>query len=166
MAKDYVGLLSWGSQYGDRISGRAVEPFDRQLHINAHAYDGKKYFRKLRCLNITWRVAGEINDFEGGEGPERMRYWRKEHFIGIDMVIPVKAWKLKSNAEILEYILKQLRACFDLLVARALKEGEVLDENVLRNDIELLLSDYERDCQDLPPINWPYSWLQAKNNDQ
>lgn len=146
--KSIPKLLSWGSQSGDKWSGRAVGPFDFQLHKNARKFDGKTYFKTLNHLNITWRIAGEINDFDGSAGPERLRYWRKDHFIGIDMVIPIKAWKDRTPEQILEYLLVQLRACFDLLVERALEEKEVLDEAKLRADINELLSDYERDCRE------------------
>lgn len=149
-------LFKIGVEFGGPKSRKALWDLKNELYRIEKKYHNNVYFKTVDLLLIVFRISGELHEYHKSidgkytrlEGPANLRYWSKDHFIGIDMVIPIKAWKDRTPEQILEYLLVQLRACFDLLVERALEEKEVLDEAKLRADINELLSDYERDCRE------------------
>ncbi len=94
------------------------------------------YFKTLTFFWIGVRVAGESNNFDGAEGPEFLKKARGKPHYTIDLVIPEHRWKGVGFDEYRSYFLDGVRQCFELMVAKAKKDKELVDEEKLRHDFE------------------------------
>lgn len=136
-------MIEISGQYGDQASDKAIWPFHIKLNELFKKMDAKTYFKTVKILSIIFRVSGNIWKFEG-EGPERLKYLKNENVITVDLLIPENRWKDVSNDERVKYISKGIRVCFDLLLTRAKKAQELIDEKAIRDDFEKLMDEFER----------------------
>ena len=142
-------LLRYGSQYGGKDAVKIVKPYDRLLKHMCAELPEKDYFKNLRILNVTWRVAGSILDFDGKVGGHHLRYWRRERFIGIDWHIPVSAWKGVGRTELVDTLIEGLTDCYMQVLDRACREGEVRDVALVRRDFADLCAEYREQAMRL-----------------
>jgi hypothetical protein len=135
-------VLEIFAQYGDPESTDAIRPFHRELSRLFETNLKRKYFNSLEKISIFLRVCGSFWKFEG-EGPDRLRIYRKHHAISVDLVIPECRWRGRTSVEVQNYIAEQVRCCFDALLKRAKREKEILDERSLMADFERAMREFK-----------------------
>jgi hypothetical protein len=131
-------------QYGGGDSYKKIGHFHDRLFSLFRKYIVDNYLKTLSHLSIILRVSGPIADF-GGDGPELLRFQKKDRYIKIELVIPQSKWDNVSPEEIKLSFTKGVCSCFHLLIQRAEKEGELLDKESFISDfnkcIALFLTD-------------------------
>lgn len=130
-------FIGFGAQHGFKTDMRFREC--KNLLNKIFNIDKDKpciHFKTLHEFSIIFRVAGGEIDFDGGEGPERLRKGRNQPYYTIDLVIPEKNWAEKTETELREYVAQGVRDCFALLRDKAVKAGEVKDLAKLDADFE------------------------------
>jgi len=135
-------MIQIGGQYGDPESSDAIWPFQRRLNVLFEKYPARRYFRAVEKLSVVFRVSGSIWKFEP-EGPDRLRYQKRHHMITIDLVIPESRWRGVASADVRSYVAQGVRRCFDLLLARAKKEKEIIDEAGLLAGFQKAMTEFE-----------------------
>ena len=120
----------------------SISAFRRKLLEIFETYPSDTYFRTLHGFLISWNVAGKFDALGGREGPGRLRRPAKSDWLIIDLVIPEYQWREKRRARRRRYIGDGMRQCFELLVERCRKKGELLDEAALRRDFEAGMARY------------------------
>jgi hypothetical protein len=93
------------------------------------------YLINIKEFYIALRVSGDVVDYKG-DGPERLRYMKKQGYISIDFVIPECKWNQVPCEAIKENFCKGIYECFYLMVERAEKANEFLDKQGMINDFE------------------------------
>lgn len=140
-----AGLLIISSQRGD--SSRETNIFSQariKLNELSDKYMTDKYFATIKELSIIFRISGNSVDFES-EGPERMRYQKKDCYITIDLVFPEMSWKGFSSKTVKKLIRDRVEECLELLIERAEKAKESTNPEGLRRDIDKVLSVFMED---------------------
>jgi len=130
------------AQYGDSDSKDAVRPSHRAMNELFEENLRGRYFQTIQKLSIVFRVSGSIWKFEP-EGPDHLRYSRRDKEITIDLVIPESRWRGAASGEIRAYVAQGVKRCFELLVARAKKEKEIIDETGLLADFQKAITEFE-----------------------
>jgi hypothetical protein len=125
-------LLELFAQYGDSEATDAIRPFHRELNRIFEKTLVGSYFRTIKTISIFLRVSGAFWKFEG-DGPQRLRINRRNREITIDLVIPETKWRV-SKSDLQANVQEGIFHCFNLLVERARKEGELLNESDLIRD--------------------------------
>ncbi len=137
-------MAIWGTmtQVGERDSkesqkvnmlGRAIA---KTFFYDFYFSNQTGYFKTLELFWIGVRVAGKTNNFDGAEGPEFLKKARGKPYYTIDLVIPEHRWKGVEFNEFRSYFLDGVRQCFELMVAKAKKDKELVNEEKLRHDFE------------------------------
>jgi hypothetical protein len=130
------------AQYGDPESTGAVRPLQQLLNRVLEECLTGKYFHSIEKLSIFLRVSGSIWKFEP-EGPDRLRYRKRDKEITIDLVIPENRWRGVGSAEMQAYVADQVKRCFGFLLARARKEKGLIDEDALASDLQRAMNEFE-----------------------
>jgi hypothetical protein len=73
----------------------------------------------LDYFSIIFRVAGEFNNFDNGDGCERIKKVRGEKCITMDYVIPQHKWEKMDEDEFKIYIAEAVKECFIELKKKA-----------------------------------------------
>jgi hypothetical protein len=73
----------------------------------------------LDYFSIVFRVAGEFNNFDNGDGCERIKKSRRAKVITMDYVIPQHKWEKMSDDEFKIYISEAVKECFIELKKKA-----------------------------------------------
>jgi len=73
----------------------------------------------LDYFSIVFRIAGEFNQFDNGDGCERIKKSRREKVITMDYVIPQHKWEKMSDEEFKIYIAEAVKECFVELKKKA-----------------------------------------------
>lgn len=128
-------------QYGDPKASRVFWPMQKKLNDTFEKYIKDDYFHNLIELSIVFRVSGKISNFKG-DGPEKMKYLKSEPSITIDLTFPESAWRDVDRDTIKLKIVNGINSCFLLMLEKAEKLGEIKDNDAIRNDIELAISDF------------------------
>lgn len=141
-----------GAQIGG-VGDKYFTPLHSGLNksFRKHIKDG--YFKTINELYMAFRVSGHITDFKS-EGPERMRYMRKQGYISIDLVFPESSWCRVHPQNVHDLIISGVEECLSLMIDRADKEKELLDRARLEKDIKTAIDDCrhfeDMDYGDLP----------------
>jgi hypothetical protein len=140
------GKDGWLTLPGQFAGGyKQISPLRLRLYKLFERYVVGNYLKTLHELCIILRVSGPITDFDGGDGPELLRFQKKERYMKIDLVIPQSKWDNIPPEEIKLSFTKGVCSCFHLLIQRAEKEGELLDKESFVKDfnkcIALFLTD-------------------------
>lgn len=101
-----------------------------------------KYFKNIQILSIIFRVSGNIQDFKS-EGPERLKYIKKDSVITIDLVIPMEAWKGKPISSVKKLVIEGVDECLHLLISKAEQLGEIINLNQLQLDIKKAKNEFK-----------------------
>ena len=125
-------MIQVSAQYGDHNSTKIIRPFHKRLNDLLEEVVVETYFKAIVKLSIVLRVPGEFWKFNG-EGPQKLKYMKKQKEITIDFVIPESKWKPVSEIEFSSYIENGIRQCFELFLERAKKEKELIDEDGIRS---------------------------------
>jgi len=73
----------------------------------------------LDFFSIIFRVAGELNNFDNGDGCERIKKSRRAKVITMDYVIPQHKWEKMNDDEFKSYIANAVKECFIKLKKKA-----------------------------------------------
>ena len=134
-------MIQISAQHGDPKTPEIIWLSHKKLNDLFEKIMPGQYFATVTILSIILRVSGKITDF-GGEGPDRLRYIKRENEITIDLVIPEENWRGANSESIRRYIVGGVADCFDLLVGKAETIGEILDIDILRNDFNKVMAEF------------------------
>ena len=128
-------------QYGDPLSSKIFSPLRIELNQCFRKNLNREYFNTLIKFVIVLRVSGKISDFTS-QGAERLRYWKKDKVLSIDLVFSESQW-LGVNLSVVRKITAEgIKECLSLMMERAVKLNEVVDKEALMEDIENALADF------------------------
>ncbi len=136
-----MALLEMGVQSGEpRVKDADIVGMLHRAILKAFTYNPSfsnqtDYFKTLEYFWIGLRVSGKYRDF-CGEGLENLKKTRGKSGYEIDLVIPEHRWKGVGFDEFRSYFLEGVRQCFELMVAKAKKDKELINEEKLRHDFE------------------------------
>lgn len=128
-------------QYGDPLSSKIFSPLRIKLNRCLKENISKEYFNTIMRFAIVLRVSGRISDFKS-QGAERLKYWKKEKTISIDLVLSESQWLSAELSEVKKIMAEGTKKCLELMIERAVKLGEVVDREALREDIEKATADF------------------------
>lgn len=128
-------------QYGDPLSSKIFSPLRIKLNRCLKENISKEYFNTIMRFAIVLRVSGRISDFKS-QGAERLKYWKKEKTISIDLVLSESQWLSAELSEVKKIMAEGTKECLELMIERAVKLGEVVDREALREDIEKAIADF------------------------
>ncbi|MEZ2877250.1 hypothetical protein ACBQ28_19190 [Pseudomonas lundensis] len=128
-------------QYGDPLSSKIFSPLRIELNQCFKKNISREYFNTLIKLAIVLRVSGEISDFKS-QGAERLRYWKKDKVLSIDLVFSESQWLGVDLSVVRKIMAEGIKECLNLMIERAVKLNEVVDKEALMEDIENALADF------------------------
>ena len=128
-------------QYGDPLSSKIFSPLRIELNQCFKKNISREYFNTLIKLAIVLRVSGEISDFKS-QGAERLRYWKKDKVLSIDLVFFESQWLGVDLSVVRKIMAEGIKECLNLMIERAVKLNEVVDKEALMEDIENALADF------------------------
>ena len=129
MAMIVLSLDSGSSQAGKRFS-----PLYRGLNAILASRCSAPYSSSTELFAFLLCVSGEIADF-GFEGYERLRRWKKDNSITLDIGIPEAHWKEVSDQDLRAYLMGRVEEALDLVVQKLEQAGEAVRVEELRQDI-------------------------------
>ncbi len=135
-------MIEISAQYGDPKAADKIWPLHRKLNELFEAYAGNKYFRTVEKLTIVLRVSGRVRDF-GREGPERLKFLKRDKELTVDLVIPDERWRDTSNDEFRRYLTEAVQAALLRLVDVARQKGELIQPDVLTSDLRKVMSAFQ-----------------------
>lgn len=128
-------------QYGDPLSSKIFSPLRIELNQCFKKNISREYFNTLIKLAIVLRVSGEISDFKS-QGAERLRYWKKDKVLSIDLVFSESQWLGVDLSAVRKIMAEGRKECLNLMIERAVKLNEIVDKEALMEDIENALADF------------------------
>ena len=128
-------------QYGDPLSSKIFSPLRIELNQCFKKNISREYFNTLIKLAIVLRVSGEISDFKS-QGAERLRYWKKDKVLSIDLVFSESQWLGVDLSVVRKITAEGIKESLNLMIERAVKLNEVVDKEALMEDIENALADF------------------------
>ncbi|MFN1265793.1 hypothetical protein [Pseudomonas lundensis] len=128
-------------QYGDPLSSKIFSPLRIELNQCFKKNISREYFNTLIKLAIVLRVSGEISDFKS-QGAERLRYWKKDKVLSIDLVFFESQWLGVDLSVVRKIMAEGIKECLNLMIERAVKLNEVVDKEALMEGIENALADF------------------------
>ena len=128
-------------QYGDPLSSKIFSPLRIELNQCFKKNISREYFNTLIKLAIVLRVSGEISDFKS-QGAERLRYWKKDKVLSIDLVFSEFQWLGVDLSVVRKITAEGIKESLNLMIERAVKVNEVVDKEALMEDIENALADF------------------------
>ncbi len=136
-------MIQISAQYGDQKSTKFVRPFHKRLNELLVKIKAEKFFKTISKLSIVLRVSGEIWQFNG-EGPERLKFLKKENEMTIDLLIPKTKWMAECEEEFKPYLEKGIRKCFEYFLKRAVKEKDLISENRIRHRFNNAMDEFNK----------------------
>ena len=128
-------------QYGDPASRKALGPIQRKLNVCFKNHATGNYFKSDLKFAIAFRVPGKIWDFKS-EGAERLKYFKKDNTLSIDLVFPESQWLSVGSEELKKYAAKGTVDCLNLMVEKSIKLGELVNKDALFIDIEKAITEF------------------------
>lgn len=128
-------------QYGDPLSSKIFSPLRIELNQCFKKNINREYFNTLLKFAIVLRVSGKISDFKS-QGAERLRYWKKDKVLSIDLVFSESQWLGVDLSVVRKIPAEGIKECLNLMIERAVKLNEVVDKEALMEDIENALADF------------------------
>jgi hypothetical protein len=116
------------------LADRLVGPISTKaaLIFTLKNYPAEAHFKSLHGFLIRWFVACHgVEDFKGADGPGRVVFTKSLNRLTIANVISEPRWRNRTIGELRETISAGDRQCFELLISRARKMGELKDEAAL-----------------------------------
>lgn len=154
-----MSMIEFSMQLGDTYSDKLIGPMHILLNkIFLFDEDMTGYFEKLKFFSIIFRVAGTMNDFDGGDGCEFLKKVRGKDCITIDYVISQSKWQSyctpvkakvvdkvirydftpEQQNEFRVYVADAVRECFVLLKEKAKKLKHKMNKNWMRTLMPVL----------------------------
>lgn len=110
------------------MARRLIFPLQRELNQELGEISTTDYFRTIERLTVVFRISGDARDY-GGDGPERLRYIKRENELTADLVIPADKWKIVPQVTLRIYIKNNFEVIWTWMMEKAkdLEEGNNLD---------------------------------------
>ena len=139
------------AQYGGPRDGKAFEALHMTINRVSDEFDADGGLKAVSVLSIVLRVAGRIEDFGGGSGPERIRYIKSRKELTGDLVFSKTDWQGASEEDVEKRFLDGLRATFEVLIEKAQQLTLLVDEAKVRGEWESLLQRFSELRKACPP---------------
>lgn len=130
-------------QYGDPDADRAFWPMQRQLNACFERHLSGVYLQSIRMFAIAFRVSGRISDFHPA-GPDRLMLFIKRQRMTMDMVYARQQWASIDSSALAPVVSRDIAICVDMMIERATRARELLEEERLRVDIAKALADFDQ----------------------
>ena len=127
------------AQYGEPKAADVFFPLQKHLNDNFEKYLTKNHFKTIDGLSIIFRVSGKIHDFQS-EGPERMRYIKKDRDLTIDLVFSEVQWKGVDSNDLKALVKSGVIECMRMLIEKAEILKELLDKKVFIKEVEVAMN--------------------------
>ena len=148
---DEEKLLGVSANFGGGLEcERALLPLRRlfwKLVENMRATD---YLDGLARFELWFYFGGTILDYEGDSGPKRLATGRNPPRLIIDLRIARSDYVGKSQEAVRQDMADGIEACFELMLARAIKKKAVRDVSKLRADFAAVMKRFRTDP--IPPF--------------
>ncbi|ODG93364.1 MULTISPECIES: hypothetical protein [Bacillaceae] len=125
--------FTFGAEMGDPYASDAVSPKLIQLRKLLVQHCNKIYCKEIDEIAPILRVDGMYSDFNF-EGYEKLRLSKKFRYITIDVGMPQSKWENKTDTEIKEYLIVNLKSALEAMVKCLKKEKYGLNETDLWED--------------------------------
>ena len=130
-------MIEFGGQSDNEKGGRllrTVHPLLNRIFLKDDTM--KIESNDLDYFSIIFRVAGELNNFDNGDGCERIKKARGEKCITMDYIIPQHKWEKMSDGKFKIYIAEAVKECFLELKKKSKKLKWQFNEDKLDKDFE------------------------------
>lgn len=117
---------------GDRFM-RPLHPLLNKIFMNEEMTIDSK---DLDYFSIVFRISGKNNNFDNGDGCERIKKIRNEKAITMDYVIPQHKGEEMNADEFKIYVTDAVKECFEELKKKATKLKWKFNEEKLDKDFE------------------------------
>ncbi|WP_052702417.1 hypothetical protein [Marinomonas sp. S3726] len=134
-------MIQVSGQYGDPRADDLFWPIQKMLNDFFKEDILGAYFKTIVMFSIVFRVSGKVRDF-GSEGPERMKYLKKDAEITIDLVFPEHSWRGEAQNDLKQCVANGVRECLSLMLTKAQSIGEVEDAEGFKCDVEKVVSGF------------------------
>lgn len=128
-------MIQISGQYGDSSADNLFWPIQKMLNDCFRKSIIGRYFKAIVMFSIVFRVSGKVRDF-GSEGPERMKYIKKDAEITIDLVFPESFWRGVDKNDLKVNVADAVKESLFLMIEKAEAIGEVEDVETFRCDVE------------------------------
>lgn len=122
-------FITFGADIGGMDAAKAIQPHLIELRSLLYQFCNKKYSLLDEFAPIL-RVDGEIDSWNF-EGCEKLRLYKKQRYITLDIGMPKNKWQDKSPEDIRKYLIFYLEEALHLIVKKLKKEKMDIDENLL-----------------------------------
>ncbi len=134
-------MIQISGDYGDTKADDIFWPLQKKLNDSFSKYIVDVYFNTLVMFAIVFRVSGKALDF-GSEGPERMKYVKKDSKITIDLVFPESSWRRIDSETVKNHVAAELRKTIRIMLEKADKLGEVQNLEEFENHVDKAISEF------------------------
>ena len=130
-------------QYGDPQADDIFWPMQKKLNDHFKKYIVGEYFKSITKIAIVFRVSGKIWDFKS-QGVENLRCLKKTKTLTVDLVFSQSQWLNADLNELSEMIAQGTLQCFELMIKKTEKLGELIQKESLLSDIDKAISEFMR----------------------
>jgi hypothetical protein len=134
-------MIQISGQYGDPRADDLFWPLQKTLNDSFKKHMLGAYFQAIVMFSIVFRVSGKVRDF-GSEGPERMKYLKKDSEITIDLAFSESFWSGVEKNDLKLRVADGVRECLSLMLEKAQALGEVGDVKGFNSDVEKAISEF------------------------
>jgi hypothetical protein len=127
----------------------AILPIERLLVKEIRHLRATKYLDGIERFELWLRVAGTMWEAKSKSGPSRLATGRNPPRIIVDLVIAKEDYLNRDIESVRETFARGVEACFELMLARALKKNAVREEGLLRIDFAMAMVRFRSEI--IPP---------------
>ena len=145
---DKLGIISIGVVNGGPEDGGLGDIKVDLWRLFVH-HCHSTYCQSIAHYALVLKIDGEILQF-GAESIQKIRFSKRDRFIGADIVVPEIVWRDMRRNEWRDYLARRVRETLQICVARLRKDKEAVDETLLFGEIDAAIReftkiDYNRD---------------------
>ena len=128
-------------QYGEPRASDIFWPMQKKLNECFDRNIQEGHLKTISKFAIGFRVSGKLCNFKS-QGAERLRYLKKSNALTVDLVFSESQWSSADLDEIKKNIVIGVLNCFDLMIVKSEKLGELVKKESLLSDIEKTISEF------------------------
>jgi hypothetical protein len=141
MPEKQKDLFSFGAEMGDTFASKAVDPHLLALRRIMWRYFTVPYTDPPLTFDPVLRVDGDLWYWQF-EGCQKLRLMRKQGYITVDIGMPRNRCENVQPYEIRQYLMSNLKKCFQMMVAKLKKEKIPVDDKRLFGDLAKVEREY------------------------
>lgn len=134
-------MIQISGDYGDPRADGLFWPLQKRFNDCFGKHINGVYFSSLAMFSIVFRVSGKVHDF-GSEGPERMKYIKKNSEIRIDLVFSEANWRGVDKDILKPDVAEKVQECLRLMLDKAKSLDEINDANGFNSDVKKAISEF------------------------